>query len=42
METDQHVWRRVLRVLLLMLKINPSRTICGGPTERKVFVWSLC
>jgi hypothetical protein len=35
METDQHISLRVLRVLILMSKINPSRTICGGPTECK-------
>jgi hypothetical protein len=38
MDTDQHVRRRVPRVLVLMSKINPSRTICGGPTEQRVFV----
>ena len=38
MDTDQHVWRRVLRVLVLMSKSNASRTICDGPTERKVLV----
>jgi hypothetical protein len=38
METDQHISLRVRRALILMSKINPSRTICGGPTEQKVFV----
>jgi hypothetical protein len=40
MEAEQHVWRRVLRVFVLMSSINPSRTICSGPTEQKVIVLS--
>jgi hypothetical protein len=35
METEHHVWRRVLRVLVLMSGINPSRTIVVAQPSKK-------